>query len=117
MRGTIVADVTQSIGILQFALNATVAQQQVIANNISNLNTPNYQADKVSFESSLAHALQFGGAASANTFPEGLASATNGNNVSLPTETTLMMKNNLENQTLDHAISGQFAIISDALNA
>jgi len=112
-----VANVTDSIGILQFALNATVTQQQVIANNISNLNTPNYQADKVSFESSLAQALQTGGTVSAQTIPEGLASGTNGNNVSLPTETTLLMKNNLENQTLDNAISGQFNMISDALTA
>ena len=111
------ANVTESIGILQFALNATVAQQQVIANNISNLNTPNYQAEKVSFQQSLAQALKSGGAASVSTLPEGLESATNGNNVSLPTETTLMMKNNLENQTLDNAISGQFTIFSDALNA
>ncbi|MDA8080377.1 MAG: flagellar basal body protein [Actinomycetota bacterium] len=111
------ASVTESIGILQFALNSTVSQQQVIANNISNLNTPNFQADKVSFESSLAQALQQGGSATSQTIPEGLASATNGNNVSLPTETTLMMKNNLENQTLDNAISGQFNILSNALNA
>lgn len=111
------ASVTESIGILQFALNSTVSQQQVIANNISNLNTPNFQADKVSFESSLAQALQQGGNATSQTIPEGLASATNGNNVSLPTETTLMMKNNLENQTLDNAISGQFNILSNAMNA
>ena len=111
------ASVTESIGILQFALNSTVSQQQVIANNISNLNTPNFQADKVSFESSLAQALQQGGSATSQTIPEALASATNGNNVSLPTETTLMMKNSLENQTLDNAISGQFNILSNALNA
>lgn len=111
------ASVTESIGILQFALNSTVSQQQVIANNISNLNTPNFQADKLSFESSLAQALGQGGIATSQTVPEGLASATNGNNVSLPTETTLMMKNNLENQTLDNAISGQFNILSNAMNA
>ncbi len=111
------ASVTESIGILQFALNSTVSQQQVIANNISNLNTPGFQAEKVSFESSLAQALQQGGSAISQTVPEGLAAATNGNNVSLPTETTLMMKNNLENQTLDNAISGQFNILSNAMNA
>lgn len=111
------ASVTESIGILQFALDATVQQQQVIANNISNLNTPNFKADQVSFQASLAHALNSGGSASVQTAPEPLAPGTNGNNVSLPTETTLMMKNNLENQTLDNAISGQFTIISNALTA
>ncbi len=51
------ADATESIGILQFALDAVVDQQQTIANNISNQDTPNYQADEVTFESSLAQAL------------------------------------------------------------
>lgn len=111
------ADVTESIGILQFALNAVVDQQQAIANNISNVNTPNYQADQVSFESALAQALRAGGTASVETIPENLASGTNGNNVSIPAETTLMMDNNLMNRTLDNALSGQFSILSDAITA
>jgi flagellar basal-body rod protein FlgB len=112
-----VADAAESIGILQFALDAVVDQQQVIANNISNQDTPNFQADQVSFQSSLAQALQEGGSANEETSPEGLASGTNGNNVSLPTEMTLMQENNLENQTVDNALSGQFAVLSDALTA
>lgn len=107
----------ESIGILQFALDATVHQQQVIANNISNLNTPNFQAQKVTFESSLANALKSGGSATETTSAEGLLSGVNGNNVSLPVETTLLMKNNLENRTLDNALSGQFTLISDAIVA
>jgi flagellar basal-body rod protein FlgB len=111
------ADAAESIGILQFALDAVVDQQQVIANNISNQDTPNFQADQVSFQSSLAQALQDGGSASVETTPEGLASGTNGNNVSLPTEMTLMQENNLENQTVDNALSAQFAVLSDAITA
>jgi flagellar basal-body rod protein FlgB len=112
-----VADAAESIGILQFALDAVVDQQQVIANNISNEDTPDYQADQVSFESSLAQALADGGSASVEVSPEGLASGTNGNNVSLPTEMSLMQDNNLENQAVDNALSGQFAILSDAMSA
>lgn len=111
------ADATQSIGILQFALDAVVNQQQVIANNIANQDTPNYQADQVSFESSLAEALQSGGTATSTTSPEGLASGVDGNNVSLPSEMTLMDENNLENQTVDNALSGQFSILADAITA
>lgn len=111
------ASAVESIGILQFALDATVHQQQVIANNISNLNTPNFQAQKVSFQSSLANALSQGGTVSDVTSAEGLAPGVNGNNVSLPVETTLLMKNNLENQTLDNALTGQFTIMSDAILA
>jgi flagellar basal-body rod protein FlgB len=112
-----VADAAESIGILQFALDAVVDQQQTIANNISNQDTPNFQADDVTFESSLAQALQSGGTATVQTTPEGLASGTNGNNVSLPTEMTFMQENDLENQTVDNALSGQFSILSDAITA
>jgi flagellar basal-body rod protein FlgB len=112
-----VADAAQSIGILNFALDSVVDQQQVIANNIANEDTPGYQANGVSFESSLATALQGGGTASVTTSPEGLPSGTNGNNVSIASEMTAMQENNLENQTVDNALSGQFAFLSDAMTA
>jgi flagellar basal-body rod protein FlgB len=110
-----VTDAAESIGILQFALDSVVQQQQAIANNIANADTPNFQADQVTFQSSLSHALAGGGVASAQTVPEGLASASNGNNVSLPTEMTLMQENDLENQTVVNALDGQFALLSDAI--
>ena len=111
------SDATQSIGILQFALDSIVEQQQTIANNIANVDTPGYQADQVNFQSSLANAVANGGEATAQSVPEGLSSGTNGNNVSLPTEMTLMQENDLENQTVDNALSGQFAVLSDAITA
>jgi flagellar basal-body rod protein FlgB len=112
-----VADATESIGILQFALDAVVAQQQTIANNIANQNTPGFQANQVTFQSSLAQAIQGGGSASVQSSPEGLPSGINGNNVSLPAEMTLMAENNLENQTVDNALSSQFIILTDAITA
>jgi flagellar basal-body rod protein FlgB len=117
VRSTAVADATQSIGILQFALDAVVQQQQTIANNIANQSTPGFQAAQVNFQSSLAQALQNGGSASAVSTPEGLASGTNGNNVSLANEMTLMVQNSLENQTVANALSGQFTILSNAMTA
>lgn len=111
------ADATESIGILQFALNAVVSQQQVIANNIANQDTPGYQANQVSFQSSLAHAMQQGGSAAMTVSPEGLPSGTNGNNVSIAAEMTLLQENNLENKMVVNALSSQFAILSAALSA
>jgi len=108
-------DAAESIGILQFALDSVVDQQQAIANNIANVNTPGFQADQVTFQSSLAQALADGGAASAQTLPEGLASGSDGNNVSLPTEMTLMQENGLENQTIVNSLDGQFAVLSDSI--
>jgi flagellar basal-body rod protein FlgB len=109
------ADATQSIGILQFALDSVVQQQQTIANNIANVDTPGYQADQVTFESSLANAVASGGEATAESVPEGLSSGTNGNNVSLPTEMTLMQENDLQNQTVVNSLDDQFALLSDAI--
>ena len=111
------AGATESIGILQYALDAIVSQQQVIANNIANQDTPGYQASQVTFQSSLAAALQQGGTAVVSTTPEGLPSGTNGNNVSLTTEMTLLQENNLQNQTVDNALSAQFTILSAAITA
>lgn len=111
------ANATDSIGILQFALDAVVTQQQVIANNVANQDTPGFQASQVNFQSSLAQALQQGGTASVTVTPEGLPSGTNGNNVSMPTEMTFLQENNLENKTIDNALSSQFAILSAALTA
>ncbi|HXZ61617.1 MAG TPA: flagellar basal body protein [Acidimicrobiales bacterium] len=108
-------DAAESIGILQFALDAVVNQQQSIANNIANDDTPGYQADQVTFQQSLAQALAGGGVATAQSVPEGLPSGTNGNNVSLPTEMTLMQENDLENQTVVNALDDQFAVLSDAI--
>jgi len=111
------ADATNSIGILQFALDSVVSQQQAIANNIANQDTPGYQANQVTFQSSLAAALQQGGSAAMTLTPEGLPSGTNGNNVSIATEMTLLQENNLENKMVDNALSTQFAILSAALTA
>jgi flagellar basal-body rod protein FlgB len=111
------AGATEAIGILQFALDAVVQQQQVIANNIANQDTGGYQANQVTFESSLAQALQSGGSASAQVTPEGLPSGVNGNNVSLSNEMTSMVANNLANQTIDNALSGQFTMLSNAMSA
>ena len=78
------ADATQSIGILRFALDGIVEQQQTIANNIANADTPGYQADKVTFESSLANAVANGGEATAQSVPEGLSSGANGTTCPFP---------------------------------
>ena len=65
--------------------------------------------------SSLAAAMADGGTATAQTVPEGLSSASDGNNVSLATEMTLMQENSLASQTVDNALSDQFTVLSDAI--
>ncbi len=110
------ANAIQTINVLGFALNAINERNQVIANNISNENTPGYQANVVTFENSLANALQSGGSASASVTPEGLASSSNGNNVNLPGEMALEVQTNLENQSVANSLNTEFSILSTAIN-
>lgn len=109
------ADAVQAISILNFALDAIQNRSQVIANNIANSGTPGFQASTVTFEGSLAGALQHGGPASAAVVPEGLASASDGNNVSLSAEMSLLSQTNLENQSVADSLNSQFAVLSSAI--
>jgi flagellar basal-body rod protein FlgB len=110
-----VADAVETINVLNFALNAIQDRQNVIANNIANADTPGYQANVVDFENSLASAISVGGDAATTLLPEGLASGTNGNNVSLPAELSLETETNLENQSVANSLSSEFATLSSAI--
>lgn len=109
------ADAIQSINVLNFALDAISQRQQVIANNVANQDTPGFQASVVDFENSLAGALATGGSAQVTTVPEGLASGTNGNNVSLTAELSLESQTNLENQSVANSLTSQFSMLSTAI--
>jgi flagellar basal-body rod protein FlgB len=110
-----VADAVETINVLNFAINAIQDRQNVIANNIANVDTPGYQANVVNFENSLASAVSLGGNADTTLLPEGLASGTNGNNVSLPAELSLETETNLENQSVANSLSSEFATLSSAI--
>ncbi len=75
---------------LQVALNGLAVRQRAIANNIANVNTPGFRAQKVQFEQALQDALANGGpvgqvqpAIASSLEPTQL----NGNNVNLDEET------------------------------
>jgi flagellar basal-body rod protein FlgB len=110
------ADAIEAINVLNFALDGIQQRQQVIANNITNENTPDYQAKVVTFETSLADAVANGGTAVATVTPEGLPSGTNGYNVSLPAELALETQTNLENQSVANSLSSEFATLSTAVS-
>ncbi|HHY81560.1 MAG TPA: flagellar basal body rod protein FlgB [Clostridiales bacterium] len=50
-------DVDNTYRLLKKALDASTLRQQAISNNIANINTPNYQADRVIFEQELKKAM------------------------------------------------------------
>ncbi len=55
MSGSIITDPT--LKILSYALDGLSMRQKAISNNIANVDTPNYKAERVSFESQLQAAI------------------------------------------------------------
>ncbi len=99
------------------ALSALAARQQVTANNIANIDTPNFSAKRLSFEDSLAAAVAGGDPSSfqvTTTATDDLANA-NGNNVSLDDETVIAMKDTLRSQLLASALTAGFSRISTSV--
>ena len=116
-------DVTSSA--LEVALKGTEARQSVLANNLANVNTPNFKRSDVSFQGALASAL---GSANGNTsvvdatsFTTSTDSASSmradGNNVDVDVESANLAKNQLlydsvmaidtkRLHTMDQAITG-----------
>jgi flagellar basal-body rod protein FlgB len=73
---------------LSSALDGLALRQKAIANNIANVNTPNFHAERVSFEDALAASVQAGDGTAAATSQRSLEpTRLNGNNVNLDTET------------------------------
>ena len=106
----------QIVDILQFALDGVAQQQDAIANNIANDQTPGYTATGVSFQQSLAQALAAPGAATAavTESPSTAPPATDGNNVSLTDELVAAQQATLQYQVLTESVNAQFRLVQGA---
>ncbi|MCU4185025.1 flagellar basal body protein [Acidiferrimicrobium sp. IK] len=104
------------IGLLQFAANGLSQQQQAIAGNLANSETPGYTAQDVNFESSLQQALTSpgGGTATVTTSPDPAPAATNGNNVDTGQQLVAAQQNTLQYQTTVEMLNAQFRLIQGA---
>ncbi len=102
---------------LSTALSALSERQRVSANNLANLETPNFSASTVSFEDSLRAAVAAGDPASARVTVAGTgeAAGVNGNNVNLDTETLTDEKTQLQYSLLSGAVSAKFNLIDTVL--
>jgi flagellar basal-body rod protein FlgB len=102
---------------LSSALSSLSARQRVSADNIANIETPNFRAGKVSFEASLREAVSAGNPEGAGVSitttsdPVGI----NGNNVNLDTETITDSKTTLQYQLLSRALSSKFSLIDSVI--
>ena len=102
---------------LNAALSGLAARQRVTANNIANIDTPNFKAGQVSFEDSLRSAVAAGDPSSAavSTVAEPGAVSANGNDVNLDTETVTDEKTQLQYSLLSGAMTAKFALIDTVL--
>ncbi|QTE29867.1 flagellar basal body rod protein FlgB [Pengzhenrongella sicca] len=98
------------------ALDGLALRQRVIANNVANINTPNFLAGRVEFEDALAAAVSDGTGAVVATQDESLEPTnTNGNNVNLDSETLQNVDTNLRYQLATQAVDQEFSLMRIAL--
>jgi flagellar basal-body rod protein FlgB len=103
---------------LHVALSGLAMRQRVIADNISNIQTPGFHAGKVAFEGSLQSALSAGaspGDANVTTARSLEPTQLNGNNVNLDEETLSSVDTNLRYQLALHAMDAKFSLLSTAI--
>ena len=101
---------------LSSALDGLSARQAAIANNIANINTPNYHAQRVSFESALAASVKAGSGFAAPVTQTSLEPTdTNGNNENLDTETVSNTDTVLRYQFATQAINKELNSILPAM--
>ncbi|MDJ0319326.1 flagellar basal body rod protein FlgB [Pseudarthrobacter sp. PS3-L1] len=98
------------------ALDGLALRQRTIANNIANVNTPNFRAGRVTFEDALASSVARGnGHAAASVATSLEPTELNGNNVNIDTETLSNVDTVLRFQFAARAIGGEFTGLRAAM--
>ncbi len=127
------SDAYNYINILNKAANASWAKNEVIANNIANVDTPDYKRKDLNFEALLASRLNQSSTnnmdqrvknlqnkslvASIYTDYEELSYRYDGNNVDIDTETAYLADNQLKYYTFLNTINQEFSRIKMVLNS
>jgi flagellar basal-body rod protein FlgB len=103
------------ISLLTAALDGLSVRQRVIADNVANVDTPNFRATSVDFESSLRDAVDHGqGEVSAALTPTDTPVGVNGNNVDLRKEMLAATQTQYQYQLISRAVSDQFQLVKIA---
>jgi len=101
---------------LHSALDGLAMRQRVIADNVANIQTPGYHAQKVSFEDALSRAVSHGsGAVTAHVARSLEPTREDGNNVNLDEETLSNVDTNLRYQLASQAMSNEFSTMRAAM--
>jgi flagellar basal-body rod protein FlgB len=125
------------MNVMQRSLSASWMRNAVIRNNIANIETPNFKASEVQFESILAKAVQEGGFVGARTHPghreigkihdidgitpqvyqqRGLSMRADGNNVDIESENVRLAQNSLHYNTVMEKLNGEIRRIRMAIS-
>jgi flagellar basal-body rod protein FlgB len=108
-------------GVLHTALAGLSLRQDVIADNVANIDTPNFRARSVDFETSLRTAVARGGVPDSGIDVTSTPTLTpvgpNGNNVDLRKETMAAMQTVFQYQTVTRAVSDRLALVRTAAGA
>lgn len=102
---------------LHTALSGLSARQRVIADNIANVQTPNFLARRVMFEEALSAAVASGDPASAQPVIARSLEPTreDGNNVNLDHETLSNIDTNLRYSMVLRAVEDKFGLIRSVM--
>jgi flagellar basal-body rod protein FlgB len=104
--------------VLHGALNGISFRQNVIADNIANVDTPDFRARAVDFESSLKGAIASGDVTSTNVSftasPTQTPVGANGNNVDLRKETMAAMQSTFQYQIVSRSVSDRLDLVRTA---
>lgn len=107
---------------IEAGIKAENLRQKSIANNIANLETPNYRRIDVKFEELLARSLDSDGSADLDDInlefysPKSTPLNSNGNDVNLETEVGELVKNSLRYKTYIRILNKKYAQIALAMD-
>jgi flagellar basal-body rod protein FlgB len=112
---------------LQAAMSGLAARQRAIANNIANVDTPNFKASEVRFEDALKTAISRGqsgpppdqsvlnATASQSTLLGATSSRADGNNVDIDREMQMLSEANLNFSALTQVMSSRIGILRNVI--
>lgn len=102
---------------LQASLHGLGLRRQAAEDNIANVETPGFRANRVNFEDSLRAAIDRGDPASATSTVARSTAPTrmNGNNVAIDQEITGLTETALHHQLVVEAMNGKFRLLRTAI--
>lgn len=105
---------------VELAMRGLATRADMQAHNLANINTPNFRAKRVDFETALRAALNGGridrATSTAQVLPaDGLPDG-QGNTVDIETEVVGMMKDNLMRQAMANAYNFKVGVLRTAIN-